>query len=97
MEPLFSGIPLQVITVSMTVNAPATIMLAFYAVAAERQRIPSEKPGGTIQADILKEWIAQREWCWVGGMSLRFSVLTALRFHSRFVMMQRLDPGYPDR
>jgi methylmalonyl-CoA mutase, N-terminal domain len=63
METLFRGIPLDDVTVSMTINAPAAIMLAFYVVAAERQGIPPERLGGTIQADILKEYIAQKEWC----------------------------------
>jgi methylmalonyl-CoA mutase, N-terminal domain len=63
METLFSGIPLDEVTVSMTINAPAAIMLAFYVVAAERQGVPAEKLGGTIQTDILKEYIAQKEWC----------------------------------
>src|SRR2546423_9297552 len=63
METLFAGIPLDEVTVSMTVNAPAAIMLAYYVVAAERRGIPLEKLGGTIQADILKEYIAQKEWC----------------------------------
>jgi methylmalonyl-CoA mutase, N-terminal domain len=51
------------VTVSMTVNAPAAIMLAYYVVAAEEQGVPRERLGGTIQADILKEYIAQKEWC----------------------------------
>jgi methylmalonyl-CoA mutase N-terminal domain/subunit len=51
------------VTVSMTINAPAAIMLAFYVVAAERQGVSSERLGGTIQTDILKEYIAQKEWC----------------------------------
>jgi methylmalonyl-CoA mutase, N-terminal domain len=63
METLFGGIPLDEVTVSMTINAPAAIMLAFYVVAAERRGIPSERLGGTIQTDILKEYIAQKEWC----------------------------------
>ena len=63
METLFSGIPLGDVTVSMTINAPAAIMLAFYVVAAERQGVPANKLGGTIQTDILKEYIAQKEWC----------------------------------
>jgi methylmalonyl-CoA mutase N-terminal domain/subunit len=63
METLFRGIPLDEVTVSMTINAPAAIMLAFYVVAAERQGVPSERLGGTIQTDILKEYIAQKEWC----------------------------------
>ncbi len=71
METLFSGIPLDEVTVSMTINAPAAIMLAFYVVAAERQGIPSERLGGTIQTDILKEYIAQKEWCFPVDPAMR--------------------------
>jgi methylmalonyl-CoA mutase N-terminal domain/subunit len=60
---LFAGIPLDRVTTSMTINAPAAILLAFYVCAAEEQGIPPEKLGGTIQTDILKEYIAQKEWC----------------------------------
>jgi methylmalonyl-CoA mutase N-terminal domain/subunit len=63
METLFKGIPLDQVTVSMTINAPAAILLAFYVVAAEENGIPAERLGGTIQTDILKEYIAQKEWC----------------------------------
>src|SRR5215210_1620536 len=63
METLFAGIPLDEVTVSMTINAPAAILLAFYVVAAEENGIPPERLGGTIQTDILKEYIAQKEWC----------------------------------
>ena len=63
METLFGGIPLGDVTVSMTINAPAAIMLAFYVVVAERQGVPWDRLGGTIQTDILKEYIAQKEWC----------------------------------
>jgi len=63
METLFSGIPLGDVTVSMTINAPAAIMLAFYVVVAERQGVSWDRLGGTIQTDILKEYIAQKEWC----------------------------------
>ena len=63
METLFRGIPLGEVSVSMTINAPAAIMLAFYVVAAERQGVASEALAGTIQTDILKEYIAQKEWC----------------------------------
>ncbi len=60
---LFAGIPLDRVTTSMTINAPAAIMLAFYVCAAEEQGIAPEALGGTIQTDILKEYIAQKEWC----------------------------------
>src|ERR671917_328542 len=63
METLFQGIDLGEVTVSMTINAPAAIMLAFYVVAAEENGVPADRLGGTIQADILKEYIAQKEWC----------------------------------
>src|ERR671917_876657 len=63
METLFDGIDLGDVTVSMTINAPAAIMLAFYVVAAEEKGIPADRLGGTIQTDILKEYIAQKEWC----------------------------------
>ncbi len=62
-ETLFDGIPLDEVTVSMTINAPAAILLAFYVVAAEENGIPATRLGGTIQTDILKEYIAQKEWC----------------------------------
>jgi methylmalonyl-CoA mutase, N-terminal domain len=71
METLFAGIPLDEVTVSMTINAPAAILLAFYVVAAEHKGIAPERLGGTIQTDILKEYIAQKEWC--------FPIVPALR------------------
>jgi methylmalonyl-CoA mutase, N-terminal domain len=63
METLFAGIPMGDVSTSMTINAPAAVMLAFYVVAAERQGAPPEQLAGTIQTDILKEYIAQKEWC----------------------------------
>ena len=63
METLFAGIDLGEVSVSMTINAPAAIMLAYYVVAAEDKGIAADRLGGTIQADILKEYIAQKEWC----------------------------------
>ncbi len=71
MEALFKGIPLDQVTVSMTINAPAAIILAFYVVAAERQGIGPERLGGTIQTDILKEYIAQKEWCFPVDPAMR--------------------------
>ncbi len=71
MEALFRGIPLGEVTVSMTINAPAAIMLAFYVVAAERQGVPAKRLGGTIQTDILKEYIAQKEWCFPVDPAMR--------------------------
>jgi methylmalonyl-CoA mutase N-terminal domain/subunit len=63
METLFRGINLGEVSVSMTINAPAAIMMAYYVVAASEAGVPAEKLSGTIQADILKEYIAQKEWC----------------------------------
>jgi methylmalonyl-CoA mutase, N-terminal domain len=63
MGTLFGGIPMGEVSTSMTINAPAAVMLAFYVVAAEEQGVPPERLAGTIQTDILKEYIAQKEWC----------------------------------
>ncbi len=60
---LFEGIPLAEVTTSMTVNGPAPILLAFYVCVGEAQGVGPERLGGTIQTDILKEYIAQKEWC----------------------------------
>jgi len=71
MQALFADIPLDQVSVSMTINAPAAIMLAFYVVAAERRGIPAERLSGTIQTDILKEYIAQKEWCFPVDPAMR--------------------------
>ncbi len=71
METLFRGIDLGDVTVSMTINAPAAMMMAFYVVAAEENGVPADKLGGTIQADILKEYIAQKEWCFPVDPAMR--------------------------
>lgn len=62
MEILFGGIELDQVTVSMTINSSATIIMAMYLAVARRRGIPFEKIGGTIQNDMLKEFIAQKEW-----------------------------------
>src|SRR5712692_4490160 len=62
MEALFSGIPLESVTVSQTINAPASVFLAMYLVVAEKQGADWKKISGTLQNDILKEYIAQKEW-----------------------------------
>jgi methylmalonyl-CoA mutase N-terminal domain/subunit len=61
-EILFDGIPLDQVTTSMTINAPAIVALCMYIAVAEKQGVPMEKLGGTIQNDMLKEYIAQKEW-----------------------------------
>ncbi|MEA2277757.1 MAG: methylmalonyl-CoA mutase, N-terminal domain [Solirubrobacteraceae bacterium] len=71
MQDLFRGIDLGDVSVSMTINAPAAIMMAYYVVAAERQGVPADRLAGTIQADILKEYIAQKEWCFPVDPAMR--------------------------
>jgi methylmalonyl-CoA mutase N-terminal domain/subunit len=62
MSRLFEGIPMGEVTTSMTINAPAVVLLAFYVAAAERQGYRPDRLRGTLQNDILKEFIAQKEW-----------------------------------
>jgi len=76
MEELFSGIPLDKVSVSMTINGPAIILLALYIVAAERQGVSQDKLMGTIQNDILKEYIAQKEFIFPPEPSVRLVVDT---------------------
>jgi len=71
MEALFSGIPLERISTSMTINSPAAILFAMYLAVAEKQKVPFSKLDGTIQNDILKEYIAQKEWIYPPRPSLR--------------------------
>ncbi|MDD3643085.1 MAG: methylmalonyl-CoA mutase family protein [Candidatus Krumholzibacteria bacterium] len=71
MEILFDGIDLGEITTSMTINAPASILLAFYLCAGEKKGTPFEAMGGTIQNDIFKEYIAQKSWIFPPQPSLR--------------------------
>jgi methylmalonyl-CoA mutase N-terminal domain/subunit len=71
METLFSGIPLREVSTSMTINAPAAILLAFYACVGERQGVAPAELRGTIQTDILKEYIAQKEWIFPPEPSMR--------------------------
>lgn len=71
MERLFEGIPLDQVTTSMTINGPAAVLFAMYLAAAERRGIPFERLGGTLQNDILKEYIAQKEWLFPPEPSLR--------------------------
>ncbi|WP_434512928.1 acyl-CoA mutase large subunit family protein [Desulfitobacterium sp. AusDCA] len=71
METLFKDIPLDKVSTSMTTNAPASILWSMYIVAAEKQGIPAYKLTGTIQNDILKEYIAQKSWIFPPEPSLR--------------------------
>jgi len=71
MERLFDGIPMGEISTSMTINAPAMVLLAMYVVAAEKQGVAPEELAGTNQNDILKEYIAQKEWLFPPHPSMR--------------------------
>jgi methylmalonyl-CoA mutase, N-terminal domain len=74
MEHLFAGIPLGEVSTSMTINAPAAMLLAFYICVAEEQGVPQDQLRGTIQTDILKEYIAQKEWIFPPEPSMRLCV-----------------------
>jgi methylmalonyl-CoA mutase N-terminal domain/subunit len=74
MEVLFDGIPLDRVSTSMTINGPAIIVWAFYVAAAEKQGVSAEKLRGTIQNDILKEYMAQHAWCFPIEPALRLIV-----------------------
>jgi len=71
METLFDGIPLDQVSTSMTTNAPASILWCMYIATGEKQGVPSEKLRGTIQNDILKEYIAQKSWIFPPEPSMR--------------------------
>ena len=71
MEALFDGIPLGEVSTSMTINSAAAILLAFYVCVAERQGVPPDRLRGTAQTDILKEYIAQKEWIFPPEPSMR--------------------------
>lgn len=71
MERLFDGIPLDQVTTSMTINGPAAVIFAMYLAVAEKRGIPLECLGGTLQNDILKEYIAQKEWLFPPEPSIR--------------------------
>jgi methylmalonyl-CoA mutase N-terminal domain/subunit len=74
MEHLFAGIPLDEVSTSMTINAPAAMLLAFYICVAEGQEVGRDRLRGTIQTDILKEYIAQKEWIFPPEPSMRLCV-----------------------
>ena len=76
MEIIFDGIPLDKVTTSMTINAPASVLLAMYIAVAEKQGVSRKQIGGTIQNDILKEYIAQKSWIFPPEPSMRLIVDT---------------------
>jgi methylmalonyl-CoA mutase N-terminal domain/subunit len=74
METLFDGIPLGEVSTSMTINGPAAMLLAFYACVGEEQGVALDRLRGTVQTDILKEYIAQKEWIFPPAPSMRLVV-----------------------
>ncbi|PYP58785.1 MAG: methylmalonyl-CoA mutase [Gemmatimonadetes bacterium] len=74
MEDLFRGIPLDQVSTSMTINGPAAILFCFYVAAAERQGVSSDKLRGTVQNDILKEYMAQHAWVYPVEPALKIIV-----------------------
>jgi methylmalonyl-CoA mutase N-terminal domain/subunit len=81
-ETLFAGIPLGDVSTSMTINSPAAILLAYYVCVGEQQGVAREKLRGTAQTDILKEYIAQKEWIFPPEPSMRL-VVDMIEFCSR--------------
>ncbi|HEY9403308.1 MAG TPA: methylmalonyl-CoA mutase family protein [Pyrinomonadaceae bacterium] len=84
METLFDGIPLEEVTVSQTINAPASVLLAMYLVVAEKQGADWRKISGTLQNDILKEYIAQKEWIYPIRPAMKL-VIDTFEFCTRHV------------
>jgi len=84
MEILFDGIPLGKVTTSMTINSPAAVIWAMYIAAAEKQGVPMRELGGTIQNDILKEYIAQKEYIFPPQPSMRL-VTDTVEFGSKYL------------
>src|ERR687883_727442 len=84
MEVLFDGIPLEQVTVSQTINAPASVLLAMYLVVAEKQGADFRKISGTLQNDILKEYIAQKEWIYPIRSAMKL-VVDTFEFCTRHV------------
>jgi methylmalonyl-CoA mutase N-terminal domain/subunit len=84
METLFDGILMGEVSTSMTINGPAAILFAFYIAAAEKQGVPSKNLRGTIQNDILKEYIAQHAWIFPPRPSMRI-ITDILKFASKNV------------
>jgi methylmalonyl-CoA mutase, N-terminal domain len=82
METLFAGIPLDRVSTSMTINSPAAMLLAFYVCVGEEQGVPREQLRGTIQTDILKEYIAQKEFIFPPEPSMRL-VIDMIEFCAR--------------
>jgi methylmalonyl-CoA mutase N-terminal domain/subunit len=98
METLFDGIPLDQVSVSMTINGPAIILFCFYVIAAEKQGVSAEQLRGTVQNDILKEYMAQHAWIyppepalnlitdmfeWCSGHAPKYNPISISGYHIR--------------
>ncbi len=92
METLFDGIPLGEVSTSMTINSPAAMLLAFYVCVGEKQGVPRERLRGTIQTDILKEYIAQKEWIFPPEPSMRL-VVDMIEFCAQEITARRAESG----
>src|SRR5947199_8380186 len=88
-EILFSGIPLERVTTSMTINASAIFALCSYVAVAEKQGISQDKLGGTIQNDVLKEYMAQKEWV-IRPRAATCSVVDMIEYTAKDI--QKLQP-----
>jgi methylmalonyl-CoA mutase N-terminal domain/subunit len=84
MEALFQGIPLDKVSTSMTINAPAAVLLAMYIAVGEKQGVAPEKLTGTLQNDILKEYIAQKEWIYPPKAGVKLIVDT-VEYTTRYI------------
>jgi methylmalonyl-CoA mutase, N-terminal domain len=84
METLFDGIPLDKVSTSMTINSPAAMLLAFYIGVAEKQGVPQATLSGTVQADILKEFIAQKEYIFPPRPSMRI-VVDMIKYSTQYM------------
>ncbi|MFQ5583201.1 MAG: methylmalonyl-CoA mutase [Calditrichia bacterium] len=84
METLFEGIPLDKVSTSMTINGPAAMLYALYLAVADKQGVPYEKLRGTVQNDILKEYIAQKEWIYPPHPSMRI-IVDMIEFSTKHV------------
>ena len=73
METMFDGIPLDQVSTSMTINAPASVLVAMYAVVGQKQGVPQDRVSGTAQNDVLKEYVARGTYIYPPKPSLRLA------------------------
>ena len=90
MEKLFSGIPLGDVSTSMTINSPAAMIFAYYLCVADKQGVPYSKLRGTLQNDILKEYIAQKEFIYPPEPSMRI-IVDMIEFCTKEVPGSRIE------